>query len=178
MSRAKRITEQAQKDKDMLSRKIEIQSHEVMAVENRFRRMADLAPVGMFHIDPQGVLIYANNDYYTLTEHPRDVSYPMSWYNVIAEVDHPTMDVEWAKLLAGGYVNFELRLRRPFFASEMVGGEQVAGDTWIIAAAYAEKDADGTVVGILGCITGTLIWEVKWFLYYYFLVFLTLSAKW
>jgi len=132
----------------------------------------------MFHIDPRGVLIYANNDYYTLTEHPRDVSYPMSWYNVIAEVDHPTMDVEWAKLLAGGYVNFELRLRRPFFASEMVGGEQVAGDTWIIAAAYAEKDADGTVVGILGCITGTLIWEVKWFLYYYFLVFLTLSAKW
>jgi len=154
------ITEQAQKDKDLLSRRIEIQSHEVIEIESRFRRMADLAPVGMFHIDPEGKLIYANNDYYTLTEHPRNVSYPMSWYNVIAEVDHPTMDIFWDKLLEGENVSFELRLKRPFFASEIVGGERVEGYTWIIAAAYAEKDADGNVVGILGCITD--ISRQKW----------------
>lgn len=63
------------------------------------------------------------------------------------------MDREWAKLLAGEHVNFELRLKRPFIAEEVVGGEKVEGFTWIIAAAYAEMDSDNKVVGILGCIT-------------------------
>lgn len=32
--------------------------------------MADLAPVGMFHIDREGVLMYANHDYYKITGYP------------------------------------------------------------------------------------------------------------
>lgn len=48
----------------MLSQKLAIQTHETIELESRFRRMADLAPVGMFHIDTTGVLIYANEDYY------------------------------------------------------------------------------------------------------------------
>jgi len=131
-----------------------------MELEKRFRRMADLAPVGMFHVDPEGVLVYGNNAYYTLTEHPRDVSYPMSWYGVIHELDHPTMDREWAKLLGGEPVSFEMRLRRPFVAEEIVPGEKVEGFTWIIAAAYPERAEDGTVVGISGCITD--ISRQKW----------------
>lgn len=159
-ARAKMVAEQALKDKDTLSRKIEIQNHEVIEIENRFRRMADLAPVGMFHIDVNGVLVYANNDYYKLTEHPRDVSSPMSWYKVLHPEDHIIMDEYWARLLKGEEASFELRLKRPFFASEIVGGEKVSGFTWIIAAAYAEKDSDGNVVGILGCITD--ISRQKW----------------
>jgi PAS domain-containing protein len=115
--------------------------------------MADLAPVGMFHIDSEGILLYANNDYYAMTGHPRDVSSPMSWYSVIHADDHAIMDVEWAKLLSGETVSFELRLKGPFIAEELIGGETVKGDTWIIAAAYAEKGDDGSVIGILGCIT-------------------------
>jgi PAS domain-containing protein len=48
----------------MLSQKLAIQTHETIELESRFRRMADLAPVGMFHIDTAGVLVYANEDYY------------------------------------------------------------------------------------------------------------------
>lgn len=84
----------------------------------------------------------------------------MSWYNVIVEEDHELMDREWGKLLVGETVSFELRLRRRFEVEEIVGGEKVEGFTWIIAAAYAEKDPDGTVVGILGCITD--ISRQKW----------------
>lgn len=58
------MAEQANKDKNLLSRKLELQRHEALEIEHRFRRMADLAPVGMFHVDPQGVILYANNDYY------------------------------------------------------------------------------------------------------------------
>lgn len=58
------MTEQANQDKNLLSRKLELQRHEALEIEHRFRRMADLAPVGMFHVDPQGNIVYANNDYY------------------------------------------------------------------------------------------------------------------
>ena len=71
------------------------------------------------------------------------------------------MNREWAKLLDGEKVSFELRLKRPFVAEEVVGDEKVEGLLiWIIAAAYAEKAQDGTVVGILGCITD--ISRQKW----------------
>jgi PAS domain-containing protein len=56
--------EQANRDRNLLSKKLAIQTHEALEVETRFRQMADLAPVGMFHIDPQGVLLYGNNEYY------------------------------------------------------------------------------------------------------------------
>lgn len=107
-----------------------------------------------------GMPIYCNSLWYKMTEHPRGALYPMSWYNVIHPDDHPLMDVEWAKLGAGLSVNFELRLRKPFVARETVGGEPVRGDTWIIAAAYPEKAEDGTVTGILGCLTD--ISRQKW----------------
>ena len=54
----------AVQDHDLLSKKLAIQTHETLEVEGRFRRMADHAPVGMFHFNPFGVLIYANEDYY------------------------------------------------------------------------------------------------------------------
>ncbi|KAH8669640.1 putative histidine kinase M3YPp [Tricladium varicosporioides] len=158
--RGRLAAEEADRDRNLLSRKLAIQTHEALEIESRFRRMADLAPVGMFHIDPAGVLIYANNDYYALTEHPRDVSYPMSWYNVIHTEDHGIVDREWAKLLQGDNVSFELRLRRPWVADEVVAGEKAEGSTWIIAAAYAEKAEDDTVLGVLGCITD--ISRQKW----------------
>jgi signal transduction histidine kinase/FixJ family two-component response regulator len=83
-----------------------------------------------------------------------------SWYDVILESDYPVMDKEWAKLLSGSDVSFELRLKQPFVAeTELVNGEKAEGHTWIIASAYPEMVGD-TVVGVLGCITD--ISRQKW----------------
>jgi len=57
--------EQAANDRTVFSEKLASQTHEAIETEARFRRMADLAPVGMFHFDPSGAIVYANNDYYT-----------------------------------------------------------------------------------------------------------------
>lgn len=54
-------------------------SQEVQASEARFRKMADAAPVGMFQIDAKGLLQYANNQWYSITDHPRDTSQPLNW---------------------------------------------------------------------------------------------------
>jgi len=69
-------------------------------------------------------------------------------------------DQEWAKLTAGEPVHFELRLKRPFSTDETLDGENVSGDTVVLAAAYAEKSEAGTVKGVLGCLTD--ISRQKW----------------
>ncbi|CZT04501.1 related to sensory transduction histidine kinase [Rhynchosporium agropyri] len=151
---------QAARDHKLLTKKLAIQTHEALETETRFRRMADLAPVGIYHIEPSGLMLYCNENYYELTDHPRDKFAPMSWLNVLFEDDLPHMAQEWAKLLSGEAVNFEIRLRRPFIAEDVIDGEQVEGYTWILAAAYPERSSDGIVLGILGCITD--ISRQKW----------------
>lgn len=140
-------------DRDKLSEK-------ALEAEQRFQRMADLAPVAMFHFDETGMPIYCNDMWYAITEHPRGAEYPMSWYNVIHTDDHAIMDAEWAKLGSGASVSFEIRLRKPFKATEVVGGEKVEGDTWILASAYSQRREDGTISSILGCLTD--ISRQKW----------------
>ncbi len=58
------VAEQVNHDHNLLSRRPAIQRHEALEIETRFRRMADLAPVGIFHIDLQGISLYGNNEYY------------------------------------------------------------------------------------------------------------------
>ena len=63
--RGRMAAEQAALDRNLLSKKIAVQTHEALELETRFRRMADLAPVGMFHIDTSITIVYANDNYYT-----------------------------------------------------------------------------------------------------------------
>ena len=82
--------ELATQDRNLLSRKLAIQTHETFEIESRFRRMADMAPVGMFHINPAGYLVYANEYWYELTQQGRDFSYPMVSDTVVfAAKAHP-----------------------------------------------------------------------------------------
>lgn len=80
IQRGRMAAEHAYQDRNRLSRKLEIQAHEASEIESRFRRMADLAPVGMFHIDVDGRMVYANEVYYNLTEYPRNLTTPMVCY--------------------------------------------------------------------------------------------------
>ena len=70
------------------------------------------------------------------------------------------MNLEWTKLLQGESVSFEIRLKRPCVLEDLIDGEKAEGSTWILAAAYPERATDGTVIGILGCITD--ISRQKW----------------
>jgi PAS domain S-box-containing protein len=153
LRRTRFAAELATQDRIRLSEQLAVTKQEAEASEVRFRRMTELSPVAMFHFDELGNVLYANQTWFDLTQHPRDSFHPLSWYNVIHEGDHALMDQEWAKLTAGDPVHFELRLKRPFETDEALNGESIRGETWILASAYAEKAEDGTVKGILGCLT-------------------------
>ncbi|TVY84026.1 hypothetical protein LSUE1_G001789 [Lachnellula suecica] len=65
LRRGRIAAELAAHDRNLLSQKLATTKHEATALESRFRKMADLAPVGMFHIRASdGTLLYANNNYY------------------------------------------------------------------------------------------------------------------
>lgn len=51
-------------DRKLLTKKLALQTLEASEIETRFRRMADLAPVGMFHMGTDGIMIYCNENYY------------------------------------------------------------------------------------------------------------------
>lgn len=62
------------------------------------------------------------------------------------EEDKSTLINNWAELTKGETIpSFEIRLKRPYTPEEIVSGEKVEGDTWIIAACYPEKAEDGSV---------------------------------
>ncbi|KAH7327165.1 hypothetical protein BKA65DRAFT_528165 [Rhexocercosporidium sp. MPI-PUGE-AT-0058] len=54
----------AARDRHYLTKKLAIQTHEALETESRFRRMADLAPVGMYHLEPNGMIVYCNDNYH------------------------------------------------------------------------------------------------------------------
>jgi PAS domain-containing protein len=156
-----RRSEMAARDKKALAEELAIQTTEATNSAQRFQRLSEWAPVGMFNIRAEdGMVIYANDSWYKLTQHPRDALAPMSWYSVIASDMHPLMDLEWAKLLSGETVSFELRLRKPWVSPEVVDGKNVMGVTWIIAAAFPEKGVDGKVKSVYGTLTD--ISKQKW----------------
>ncbi|ESZ97238.1 putative histidine kinase M3YPp [Sclerotinia borealis F-4128] len=186
LQRGRMAAERAYQDRNRLSRKLEIQAHEAAEIESRFRRMADLAPVGMFHVDVDGNIVYANEVFYGLTEHPRNSNIPIhfldkegsyglspvpnvtfadkfiakGWYGSLMEEDLPLMELNWKKLMDGEPVAFEIRLRTLFKGADKIGDEEIDGAIWTIVAAYPEKADDGTVVGVLGCMTD--ISRQKW----------------
>lgn len=160
LRRSRVAAELATQDRIRLSEQLAVTKQEAEASEVRFRQMADMSPMAMFHFDELGNVLYVNQTWFDLTQHPRDSFHPLSWYNVIHEDDHALMDREWAKLTAGESVHFELRLKRPFETDEALNGESISGTTWILASAYADKNEDGVVKGVLGCLTD--ISRQKW----------------
>ncbi|KAM3069164.1 hypothetical protein ACMFMG_010684 [Clarireedia jacksonii] len=160
VQRGRIAAEQAVRDRDRLSEALEIQAREAETIDLRFRRMADMAPVGMFHIDAIGRIVYANNFYYALTKQARDSDKPMLWRDAIVDDDGPVMDIEWACLMRGEFSSSELRLKERFMPDDSYGEEGLGEHRWILTAAYPEFHEDGTVAGVFGCLTD--ISKQKW----------------
>ncbi|KAK4988682.1 hypothetical protein LTR50_003761 [Elasticomyces elasticus] len=160
LHRGRTVARLAAQERTRLAEQLALRTQEVKDSESRFRSMADLAPVAMFRFNEAGELLYANDNWFNLTQHPRDETLPLSWYHVVDPEDHALLDKEWAKLGAGQSVSFEIRLKKPFVTDETINGEPVKGTTWIIAAAYVEKKPDGSISAVAGCLTD--ISRQKW----------------
>ncbi|KAI9047233.1 hypothetical protein LZ554_008687 [Drepanopeziza brunnea f. sp. 'monogermtubi'] len=123
----------------------------------KFQLMAELAPCGMFTLDPEGTITWANSQCYEMTGHSRDpdAHFPMSILSCIELQDREAFKDEWKKLtLAKEEVSMELRLKRPWIQQESNDSVDSVRDTrWILFLAVPQLDNDGILTSVLGCTT-------------------------
>jgi len=145
--RGQQAAQMALADRQVLTEQLHLRTREVEESELKFTRMAEFAPVGMFIADSQGHITYCNDMWWDLSRHNRSESVN-SWMQSVRDEDRPGLEAVWQRLLSEKVaVTHEFR----FKCSRHEGG--IIIDTWVLMSAYPEKDADGGIKGIFGCIT-------------------------
>ena len=116
--------------------------------ENTFKRLAEVNPAGIFFISPIGEVLWANDSWYAITDHPRTSS-QMSFMDCLAEEDLPLMQAKWHELLVNKTsIDFEMRLRKKWYHEASETWKLV----WIQSMAAPELNPDGSLKSVMGCI--------------------------
>ncbi|KAI1827797.1 histidine kinase [Xylaria intraflava] len=145
--RGQRAAQMALADRQELTEQLHIRTLEVEESELKFTRMAEFAPVGMFIADHKGNITYSNDMWWDLSRHNRSQSVN-SWMQSVQDEDRPALEAVWRKL-----VTEKIAITHEFrFKCARHEGDAVI-DTWVLMSAYPEKDAEGGIKGIFGCIT-------------------------
>jgi len=137
-------------------RRAERLERELQVSERQIRYMAQHASVGMQHLDLDGNIIWANDQYYELTGHrPEQLDYALAFKNVYLEEDRPKAVDAWRKLRNGEpNVAVELRLKRTFIPPL---GPPEPACILSLSFPYMEK---GMVKSIMTCTTD--VSQLKW----------------
>jgi PAS domain S-box-containing protein len=111
--------------------------------EERYKTLAEVAPVGIFRCSADGSCQYVNKRWQRMTGlRLEDVGRPDCWRRHIHPEDRERLVREWQEAVAQGRgFRSEYRLSNP--------GEPV----WVVAQVLAETDLKGTVTGYVGAIT-------------------------
>lgn len=141
----------ASQERTILAEKLSMVELDVKDKEMRFRRMADMAMVGMFEVGADGTLTYANQTWYDMTAYPRGDFPPLDWVRTIHEDDRGWFADSWNRLTNGETLQFEIRFVKPYQSNDFVDGERLEGTTWAACAAYAEFK-DGEVINVVGTV--------------------------
>ncbi|ELQ37432.1 hypothetical protein M0657_002227 [Pyricularia oryzae] len=142
-------------DRQELSLQLRLRTQEAVESEYKFSRMAEFAPVGMFITNNQAKITYSNDMWWQISRHPRSHDTLGSWMQSVRDEDRPGLEEVWTKLVTEKVTTtHEFR----FKSSSQAEGHPV--DTWVLLSAFPEKDANGDLKRIFGCITD--ITQQKW----------------
>lgn len=103
-------SEQTRKREERLMR-------ELAESTKRIRYMAEHASIGMQYLSVDGTTVWANDEYYRLTSHPRDkeAHYPLSFLDTYVKDDQARALEVWNRLLLGEYkISSEFHLKREY----------------------------------------------------------------
>ncbi|KAI1392757.1 uncharacterized protein F4822DRAFT_425964 [Hypoxylon trugodes] len=145
--RGQKAAQIAAADRQELTKQLHLRTQEVEESELKFTRMAEFAPVGMFIADEEGHITYSNDMWWDISRHNRSSGVD-TWMESVKDEDRPALQTIWRCLLRDKIaITHEFR-----FKCSRHEGENVI-DTWVLMSAYPEKDADGGIKGIFGCVT-------------------------
>ncbi|MBT0961465.1 PAS domain-containing protein [Denitromonas iodatirespirans] len=107
--------------------------------EARFRALTTVAPVGIYHADAAGELLYANARWSALSGLSPDEGRGHGWARALHPKDRQRIEAAWqAQIAEGRPFNAEYRYRR------------ATDDVWVFSAAEALHDDHGQISGYLG----------------------------
>lgn len=156
IKRGEKAARLAALDRQELSLQLHQRTQEAMESEYRFTRMAEFAPVGMFIADGQGVINYCNDTWWEISRHPRSTNTTDVWMQSVRDEDRPGVEQVWQKL-----VNEKVSVSHEFrFKNSRIAHDGQPTDTWVLMSAYPEKDEQGGLQSIFGCMTD--ISQQKW----------------
>lgn len=156
IKRGQKAARLAALDRQELSLQLRQRTQEAIESEYRFTRMAEFAPVGMFIADGRGIINYCNDTWWEISRHPRSTNTMDVWMQSIRDEDRPGVEEVWGKL-----VNEKVSISHEFrFKNSRVAHDGHPIDTWVLMSAYPEKDEQGDLKSIFGCMTD--ISQQKW----------------
>jgi PAS domain S-box-containing protein len=111
--------------------------------EERFEKMAEVSPVGIFSTDSEGNHTYANERYLQLSDLTPEEAHGRNWLNSVHPEDRDRILEEWARSDAEGR-SFKLEYRFKNRNKKI---------TWVLAQATAVHDKQDKIIGYIGSIT-------------------------
>ncbi|RDW65623.1 hypothetical protein BP5796_10315 [Coleophoma crateriformis] len=157
--RSQIAAEQAEMDHASLSAQLLQQTKEARANELRFSRFVQHGPIGICIYAPDGSKAFANEQWYSMTDFPRDgdSTGPSWWAPMIFEEDRAYATEMFTQLLVEQKpVHFEIRLVAPPKQASMA--KKIS--TWTLVSAYPEVSNENALEAIVACFTE--ITEQKW----------------
>ncbi|RAL65670.1 hypothetical protein DID88_005341 [Monilinia fructigena] len=154
---AKEMEERAELSEELLLR-----TNQANEIKRNFKRFSDLAPGGLAILDPDGVLTYANEQWFSIsglskTETLSEI--PFSWVAAIGDLDRPKFTSKWAELISQNTtIVIETRMGNPWVGN--IAGSTLTIQRWVLATFSPELDENGNLKSVMGCSTD--ISRIKW----------------
>ena len=156
IQRGQRAAKLAALDRIELSEQLAARTQEAVESETKFTHMAEFAPVGMFIADSDGRMTYCNDAFFEITRHPKEENSTDYWMESVKDEDKELVGKLWESLIKDKVLlNAEFRFKTPWAERG-----DAKGETWVLASAYPERNADGSLKSVFGSITN--ISQQKW----------------
>lgn len=146
----------AAQDRIELTNQLAVRTQEAVESENKFTRMAELAPVGMYIGDELGQITFANDAWYRISSFPIGREIGNQWIRYVKDEDKDSVWQTWQTMLAKKEpISIEFRFKTP--RKDKFGN---ISELWVLASASPEKDEDGNISRVFGSVTD--ISSQKW----------------
>lgn len=127
-------------DKEAIRKKAE---ESVLKSERRYQKLSEVAPVGIFHTNKEGLVTYVNPRWSEIAGLPRIDALGNGWLVSLHEDDREYLANNWLKVSQDGKLAvFEFRFRHPD-----------GNIKWVMAQSLPELDSNNRIVGYVGTIT-------------------------